>query len=180
MQTMPQDPRQASAQEVESALHQLRTLNVLDRLRSSCGVILEDAEGERECTDDERVARNYLADLPLKLRLRGLELYAETIKIGKTCPCPECFQALPTYHVRWHIERVAREQQPPEHEEFANLMTLLVFRTWNPVIANPKILTDGEFAADYRALFKARLEGSTALSRLRRSAMKSAVAGFPY
>ena len=96
MQTTPQQPGQASAQEVEGALRELRTLNVLDRLRGSCGVILEEAEGERECTDDERVARNYLADLPLKLRLRGLELYAETIKIGKTCPCPECFQALPT------------------------------------------------------------------------------------
>jgi hypothetical protein len=59
------------------------------------------------------------------------------------------------------------------------LARLFVFRTWNPLVANPRLLTDGEFAADYRELLRARLEGKTLLPELCGDAMRWAVSGFP-
>jgi hypothetical protein len=81
--------------------------------------------------------------------------------------------------VRDHLLRVVRDHPAAEHERFANVMTLFVFRTWNPLVANPKLLAEGEFADDYRQLLRARLEGTTRLPQLCGDAMRAAVAGFP-
>ena len=74
---------------------------------------------------------------------------------------------------------MARDQRPPDHEVFVNWMMLYVFKTWNPMIAEPWILADGDMAADYRALLQLRLRGATDLPRLAGAAMESAVTNFP-
>jgi hypothetical protein len=91
---------------------------------------------------------------------------------------PGCaYYALP--RVRDHLLRTVRAHTAADHEQFVNVMTLFVFRTWNPLVANPRLLTDGEFAADYRELLHARLEGKTLLPELCGDAMRWAVSGFP-
>ena len=81
--------------------------------------------------------------------------------------------------VRDHLLRVVRDHPAAEHERFVNVMTIFVFRTWNPLVANPRLLIEGEFAAEYRQLLSARLEGTTRLPQLCGDAMRAAVAGFP-
>ena len=72
-----------------------------------------------------------------------------------------------------------RERAPLPHDAFQNVLTLYVFKTYNPLLQDSKLLQTHEFADDFRSLLKERLDGSTSFPKLCGQALKSAVSGFP-
>ena len=72
-----------------------------------------------------------------------------------------------------------RDQQPLPHDVYENLVTLFLFRTYNPLLQDHTLLQTHEFAAEFKALLKERLEGSTSFPAMCGAALKSAVSGFP-
>ena len=78
------------------ALHALRMLGVLDRLRVY-GHILDARPGDqRTQTADELAALDILARLSPKLQLSALELFVHSQRQSACLQCPECLRSLPT------------------------------------------------------------------------------------
>ena len=72
---------------------------------------------------------------------------------GKGCS----YYAIP--HVHKHMIDLVQEQEPLQHDAYENLLILYVFRTYNPLLQTPKLLDTHEFAEDFKALLKVRLDG---------------------
>lgn len=82
-------------------------------------------------------------------------------------------------HVHAHMLATVRDQQPLPHDVYENLVTLFLFRTYNPLLQDHTLLHTHEFAPEFKALLKERLEGSTSFPAMCGAALRSAVSGFP-
>lgn len=82
-------------------------------------------------------------------------------------------------HVHRHMLSRVREQTPLPHDVFQNVLTLYVFKTYNPLLQERDLFDTHEFADDFRSLLKERLDGSTSFPKLCGQALRSAVSGFP-
>lgn len=78
-----------------------------------------------------------------------------------------------------HLLRIVRDNPAAQHEWEANRLLLYATGCWCPLAENANLLSVGEFAADFRALLKARVEGDTQLPWLCGLAIRDAVFGFP-
>ncbi len=125
---------------------------------------------KRQAVSARRVAYTFLS--------YGLVTEQHDAHSGLAQQGPGCgYYARP--RVRAHLERIVREQAAEDHERDANLLLLYAVKTWNPLVEQPDLLQNGEFATEFRALLKARLEGETQLPWLCGVALRGAVAGFP-
>ena len=78
-----------------------------------------------------------------------------------------------------HILRVVAGNTAADLEREIDDMLIFVTRSHNPLVHSPKLLAEGEFAADFRKLLASRFAGETMLPQLVSEAIRASVAGFP-
>lgn len=80
------------------------------------------------------------------------------------------------YSVRDTINQLVASQKPLEHDSFANLLILFVYRTYNPLLQDHKLLQSHRHAAKFRELLAARLGGQSQIPALCAAALRGTVA----